>query len=418
MISECQEQIIAEPTRLSVQFTKRDVILYALGIGCCSETQADSISIDRYNPTLKNRELRYVYENHEDFDAFPTFLLSLPFRSELLSDVDAGNDSETPDKSRLGFGIRSFPPKSLGGGSSSGIIPRIFFKKDPDCIESVRDLPVLHTSQTLELHRPYIYNQSSTRGDDEPVNVWLESRVLSVKPRGIGTFLTSETKFYQEENGAKVCVATSQMTALVLGLDPKLIREWGSLSKRRSVVAANAVKDTKKTLHVYRVPPNAALIYRLSGDYNPIHVEGGNNYLKDIAGESSKRGAVLHGLCTLGYAVRAVLKHAEEDPRFTTLKPRLLSVECSFVKPVFIGDSLTVVVAEESDVSLFSQRSLCLVFRVYRSLGEHSNPAGDIADFSAKNERVVDQGVAVLSWDDHDGFKLKNVSNSTCISRL
>jgi acyl dehydratase len=336
----------------------------------------------------------------------------------LLSDVNADNDSDTPDKSRLGFGIRPFPPKSLGDGSGSGIIPRIFFKKDPDCIESVRDLPVLHTSQKLELHRPYIYNQSSTRGDDEPVNVWLESRVLSVKPRGIGTFLTSETKFYQKENGVEVCVATSQMTALVLGLAQTLIREWGSLSKRRSGEATNSVKDTNNSVHVYRVPPNAALIYRLSGDYNPLHVEGGNNYIKDIAGESSKRGAVLHGLCTLGYAVRAVLKHAEEDPRFSSLKPRLLSVECSFVKPVFIGDSLTVVVSVESDVSFFSQRSLCLVFKVYRSLGEHSNPAGNNADFHAENELVVDQGVAVLSWDDDDGVKVKDMSNSTCISRL
>ena len=41
-------------------YTERDVILYALSLGC------------------KRKEARYVYENHEDFAALPTFtVLSL-----------------------------------------------------------------------------------------------------------------------------------------------------------------------------------------------------------------------------------------------------------------------------------------------------------------------------------------------------
>eukprot|EP00804_Cyclotella_cryptica_P016718 CCRYP_002019-RA/>CCRYP_002019-RA protein AED:0.28 eAED:0.28 QI:0/-1/0/1/-1/1/1/0/417 len=417
MTSEHRDQF-AKSTRLLAQFTKRDVILYALGIGCCSDNQVDSTGFDESHDSsrLENRELRYVYENHKEFDAFPTFFLSLAFRSELLSDVDADSERDSP-KSRLGFGIRPFPPESLGDGSGSGIIPRIFFK-DANCIESVRDLPVLHTSQKFELHRPYMYQQSSIREDDNPVNVWLESRVLSVKPRSIGTFLTSETKFYQKENGCKVCVATAQMTALVLGLDPSLVREWGSLSERRNGRAKTSAKDTNKTLHVYRIPPNAALIYRLSGDYNPIHVEEGSNFLSNVDGRSSRKGAVLHGLCTLGYAVRALLKHAEEDRRFATLKPSLLSVECSFVKPVFVGDSLTVVVSEELDEPLFSKRTLSLVFEVHRSFREHTHTPGDSVDFDSNNELVVDEGFAVLSWDEDTGFKATDMSKKTCVSRL
>ena len=41
-------------------FNKRDVLLYAVGIGCT--------------------ELNWVYENHEDFEVFPTFPINLLFK--------------------------------------------------------------------------------------------------------------------------------------------------------------------------------------------------------------------------------------------------------------------------------------------------------------------------------------------------
>lgn len=51
-----------EPNEVS--YTKRDLLLYAIGIGCKNTEE----------------ELPFLYEDHERFVAFPTFPLVLPFK--------------------------------------------------------------------------------------------------------------------------------------------------------------------------------------------------------------------------------------------------------------------------------------------------------------------------------------------------
>jgi acyl dehydratase len=80
-----------------------------------------------------------------------------------------------------------------------------------------------------------------------------------------------------------------------------------------------------------RVAPTQALLYRLSGDYNPLHAD------PDFAAKVGFERPILHGLCTFGYAGRALVAHAcGGDPR------RLSSFRGQFAKPVFPGDTLVV----------------------------------------------------------------------------
>jgi len=165
------EIIAGTPTTktLVAQFTKRDLMLYGLGIGCCDS--------DGFGG-----ELRFVYEHHPHFAPFPTFLLALSFTAERPSE---GLQSA--------FGIRSFPPESMVNNgcddTNHGMIPKEFFKNQSD-LEDIQKLPILHVSQSLMLHEgsSIIFNTQPGM-IDPPTKVRLQTRIVSIKPRNIGTFL-------------------------------------------------------------------------------------------------------------------------------------------------------------------------------------------------------------------------------------
>ena len=59
------------------------------------------------------------------------------------------------------------------------------------------------------------------------------------------------------------------------------------------------------------------------------------------------RGPVLHGLCTLGYSLRAVLRHVHRSQKHKQNEPKSISIQCNFVKPVFVNDVLCVEVWDD-----------------------------------------------------------------------
>jgi acyl dehydratase len=81
----------------------------------------------------------------------------------------------------------------------------------------------------------------------------------------------------------------------------------------------------------YPTRTDQALLYRLSGDRNPLHSD------PKFAAMAGFPRPILHGLCTYGFTGRALLHTvAGSDPaRFTSMSGR-------FSSPVFPGESLTV----------------------------------------------------------------------------
>jgi acyl dehydratase len=88
----------------------------------------------------------------------------------------------------------------------------------------------------------------------------------------------------------------------------------------------------------YPTSPDQALIYRLSGDRNPLHSDP--SFAK-LAGFDRP---ILHGLCTYGFTGRALLRTlCDSDPA------RFRSMEGRFSSPVFPGEALTVAVWRDGD---------------------------------------------------------------------
>lgn len=75
--------------------------------------------------------------------------------------------------------------------------------------------------------------------------------------------------------------------------------------------------------------PNQALIYRLSGDYNPLHSD------PEVAARQGFPRPILHGLCTFGTAGHALIKTlCDYDAS------RILEIGGRFSKPVYPGETL------------------------------------------------------------------------------
>ena len=76
------------------------------------------------------------------------------------------------------------------------------------------------------------------------------------------------------------------------------------------------------------------LIYRLSGDRNPLHSDPW--FAKELAGFPKP---IMHGLCTYGFAGRALIAElGNGDANAIT------AIDARFTKPVFPGETLTTLI--------------------------------------------------------------------------
>jgi len=79
----------------------------------------------------------------------------------------------------------------------------------------------------------------------------------------------------------------------------------------------------------YATRPEAALIYRLSGDVNPLHADPG------VAAKAGFGRPILHGLCTYGMAARAVIEQVLDHDA-----ARLKRLALRFTSPVWPGETV------------------------------------------------------------------------------
>ncbi len=84
--------------------------------------------------------------------------------------------------------------------------------------------------------------------------------------------------------------------------------------------------------------PFQHLIYRLSGDLNPLHAD------PDFAKMAGYERPILHGLCTFGFVCRAIIKACcDNDPT------RIKDYEVRFSREVYPGDTIITEIWKGSD---------------------------------------------------------------------
>ncbi len=175
---------------------------------------------------------------------------------------------------------------------------------------------VLHGEQAVTFHRP-IAPSGRVRG---------KLRVDGIVDKGPkGAFVYSRRELFDAESGE--LLATQRQTTVC--------RNDGGLAYAPEPVEAPAraewVRPDGPPDEVYRIETSerAALLYRLSGDWNPLHAD------PDIARQAGFRSPILHGLCTFGMAARAVV---ESLCGFDA--SRLRHVELRFSAPMYPGETL------------------------------------------------------------------------------
>ncbi|HZP79913.1 MAG TPA: MaoC/PaaZ C-terminal domain-containing protein [Pseudolabrys sp.] len=188
---------------------------------------------------------------------------------------------------------------------------------------------VVHGEHSLVLHRPLA--PSGT--------VVGRSRVLDVvdKGAGKGAILYSERTIH--EKGSDALIATIVQTTFCRG-------DGGFGGPPREQRPAHPLPERAPDL-VCELPtrPEAALIYRLCADPNPLHVD------PEIARAAGFPRPILHGLATFGAAGHALLKtQCDYDPsRLTTIAGR-------FSAPVFPGETIRTEMWRDGNVVSFRAR--------------------------------------------------------------
>jgi multifunctional beta-oxidation protein len=226
------------------EYEEKDVILYALGVGCGSE------------------ELAFVYE--QDLRVLPTFAVIPAF------------------------------PALFAMGSAMDVNPMM----------------VLHGEQRIEICAP-------------------------IPTSGKLTTTPTVTAIYDKVKGALVMIETETVdakgTLLFKNVFGAFARGEGGFGGDRGPRGPRNAVPERAPDAVVEMPtlPQQALIYRLSGDMNPLHAD------PSFAAMGGFEKPILHGLCTFGHVGRAVLaRWCGDDPA------RFKDFEARFAGVVYPGETI------------------------------------------------------------------------------
>ncbi len=182
---------------------------------------------------------------------------------------------------------------------------------------------VLHGEQYTEVKRPL-----PTRG-----KLTTKATVKNIYDKGKNALVVTEYVTYDEHGDELV---RNELTTFVRGAGG-----WGG--ERGPSADVNVPPDRAPDVVVEdKTTENQALIYRLSGDWNPLHADPG------FAKAFGFAKPILHGLASFGFSTRHVAQAFAPDGNPEYIK----SIKARFASTVLPGETLVTEMWKESDTRI------------------------------------------------------------------
>ncbi len=182
---------------------------------------------------------------------------------------------------------------------------------------------VLHGEQYTEVKRPL----------PPKAKLRHKLKVKDIFDKGKNAVVVNSITTYDAETGEELVY--NELSTFVRGAGG-----WGG--DRGPTGEANVPPDrAPDAVITEKTDPNQALLYRLTGDWNPLHAD------PSFAQAFGFQKPILHGLCTFGFVARHAIKaFAKNDGRL------FKSIKVRFADSVFPGETLKTEMWKESDTRI------------------------------------------------------------------
>ncbi len=214
-------------------------------------------------------------------------------------------------------------------------MPSVIAHRQSDLVLNIPGFPqfnpmmLLYGEENLEFYKPITAD----------LNLIVEERIADVADKGKMTGLTEESLIKNKDTGETlVKILRTLMIRGVGGYGHKggaAVVHYPDIPKRDP----DAILESKSL-------PQQALLYRLNGDLNPLHID------PDMAGLGGFEKPIIHGLCSSGFTARMVYeKYCNGDPK------NLARFSTRFLSHVFPGETYVVEIWKDGNMLVFQTKT-------------------------------------------------------------